>query len=278
VTTVSETHSQLSSYCSPKGRMLACFRLFRRGDTFYLRLPRTMLEPTLKRLRMFVLRSRVTLEDASDALIRFGYSGPDAETELKEALGTCPIDVDDCLQTDDVTVLRIPGLHLRFELYGELTAMKQLWDRLNVRGAPVGASPWALLDILAGIPIILPPTRDRFVPQMANLERLGGVSFKKGCYPGQEVIARMRYLGTLKRRMYRLYLAADTVPQSGDEIFSAGGNEAEPSGTIIDAQPHPDGGVEALAVLRIIEAEHNQLRLGSPDGLPIAIRSLPYDF
>lgn len=277
VAEVSEYHSQLSSYCSPKGRMLASFRLFRRGNAYYLRLPREMLEATLRRLQMFVMRTKVTLEDASDALVRCGYSGPNAELELAQALGTYPIHADDCLQTNGVTVLRVPGLHPRFELYGELATMKKLWNSLNVRGAPVGASAWALLEILAGIPNILPQTSDRFIPQMANLDLLGGVSFKKGCFPGQEVIARMRYLGTLKRRMYRVHVSADAVPEAGDPLFSAGGSDTEPSGTLVNAQPGPDGGIEALAVLRTDEAERRALRLGSPDGAYVEVRKLPYE-
>lgn len=276
VTEVSDSHSQISSYCSSKGRMLACFRLFKRGDTYYLRLPREMLGAILKRLRMFVLRAKVTLEDASDTLVSCGYSGSCAEAELEQALGAYPRGVNDCLHIADVSVLRVPGIHPRFELYGALTEMKKRWDILNVRGSPVGASGWALLDILAGVPNIFPATSDRFVPQMANLDLLGGMSFKKGCYPGQEVIARMRYLGTLKRRMYRLHLSGDTVPRPGDPVFPAEGHEPEPNGTIVDAQPHPDGGVECLAVLRM-GTVHSELRLGGSEGVRLEIRALPYD-
>jgi folate-binding protein YgfZ len=274
---ISETYSQLSSYCSHKGRVLACFRLFRRGTTFYLRLPREMLETTLGRLRTFVLRARVTLEDASDALVRCGWSGPDAEKELDDALGTHPVSVGACTQAGDVTVLRVPGTLPRFELYGELTTMKKLWDTLNVRGAPVGPSAWALVDIQAGVPNILPPTSDRFVPQMLNLDLLGGVSFKKGCYPGQEVIARMHYLGTLTRRMYRLHLSRDTAPDAGEHVVSEEGGQDQPSGITLDAQRHPDGGVELLAVLRIADAEHKRLRMSGPDGDLIELLDLPYN-
>jgi tRNA-modifying protein YgfZ len=276
VTQVSETHSQLSSYCSPRGRMLACFRVFRRSDTFFLRLPAVMLEPTLKRLRLYVLRARAKLEDANNALIRCGYSGPNAKAELKRALGTCPDHVDACVGANDITVIHVPGPHSRFELYGNLTAMQELWSVLNVRAAPVGASPWALLDILSGIPNIFPATSDRFVPQMVNLHLLGGISFKKGCYPGQEVVARMHHLGKLKRRMYRVHLAGDRLPEPGDEIFAAGKNTTEPSGMVVDAQPHSDDGVEALAVLRLEDTQDTHLRLWNMDGPPLALRDLPF--
>ncbi|MGH8501187.1 MAG: YgfZ/GcvT domain-containing protein [Gammaproteobacteria bacterium] len=273
---ISETHSQLSSYCSPRGRMLASLRLFRRGDTYYLSLPAEILQATLKRVRMFVLRAKVILEDQSLDLVRCGYSGTDAEQELKQAFGACPTGVDDALQTGELTVLRIPGPHPRFEIHGPAAAVTKLWDRLNVRAAPVGAAPWALLDILSGLPNIYPATADRFVPQMANLQLIGGVSFSKGCYPGQEVVARMHYLGNLKRRMYRISAATDTVPQPGDSVFAADKDTKEPSGAIVEAQPHPDGGVAALAVLRIDDAEQHQLRLWDADGAPVKLETLPY--
>jgi len=277
---VSGTRSQLSSYCSPRGRMLASLRVFRRDDTFYLNLPTEILASTLQRLRMFVLRASVSLGDHSLELVRCGYAGPDAEQELTQALGDCPAAVDDTLQVGGLTVLRIPGPgpHPRFEIHGTTGAVTKLWERLNVRGAPVGAAPWALLDILSGIPNIYPATADRFVPQMANLQMIGGVSFKKGCYPGQEVVARMHYLGNLKRRMYLISAATDIIPNPGDSIVAAGKDTNEPSGTIVEAQLNPDSsGVAALAVLRIADAEHQQLRLWNADGAKVTLEKLPYD-
>jgi folate-binding protein YgfZ len=276
VRAVSEQCSQLSGYCGPNGRVLVAFLLFKRGDTYYLRLPREMLEAMLSRLRMFVLRAKITLEDASDALIRCGWSGPTADEELKGALATVPQDVNHCVQASGVTAIRVRGTHPRFELYGELSEMKRLWGRLNVGGGGIGAPAWELLDILAGVPQILPQASDRFLPQMINLDLLGGVSFSKGCYPGQEVIARTRYLGSVKRCMYRLHSSSDVAIQPGDSIF-AEGQDAEPSGAVLNAQGHPDGGVELLAVLRTADVGKRQLHIGSADGDALEVRSLPYE-
>jgi tRNA-modifying protein YgfZ len=273
--------SQMNSYCTPKGRMLANFRVFMRGESYYLRLPRIMVEPVLKRLRMFVLRARVTLEDADDALVRLGVSGPHAADELTAALGSAPDSENAVTHTGDITCIRVSGPHPRFECYGELEPMMRLWDRLNVRCAPVGAGPWALLDILAGIPTITPATSEAFVPQMANMQLIGGVSFKKGCYPGQEVVARMHYLGKLKRRMYRVCLDTDVPPQPGTEILGAAAGESEEdraAGRIVDAQLHPDGKVSALAVLQIAAAEAGGLRMAGEDGAGVTIEPLPYPF
>ncbi|ACL72548.1 YgfZ/GcvT domain-containing protein [Thioalkalivibrio sulfidiphilus] len=278
---LASAHSHLNSYCTPKGRMLANFRVFRRGESYYLRMPRAMVESVLKRLRMFVLRSKVTLEDADDALVRIGLSGPRAVEELQTALGDVPSAVNDVLHHNDITAIRVPGPHPRFELYGELEAMKQLWNKLNVRCAPVGAGPWALLDILAGIPNVTPATSEAFVPQMANMQLIGGVSFKKGCYPGQEVVARMHYLGKLKRRMYRVTIDTDQPPAPGTEILGAGGGETEEdqaAGRIVDAQLHPDGKVMALAVLQIAAAEAGGLHLAGEKHPAVSLETLPYSF
>jgi folate-binding protein YgfZ len=273
---VSETHSQLSSYCTPKGRMLAILRLFKREETYYLRLPEALVEPVLKRMRMFVLRSQVTLEDATDALVRIGLSGPESDSELRTILGAIPEQPDDVLQHDDLTVLRVPGPHPRFEIAGELDAVENMWDRLNVRAAPVGASGWALLDILAGVPSVHAQTVEAFVPQMANMELVGGLSFKKGCYPGQEVVARSQYLGKLKRRMYLGRLETDTPPNPGDDVYDAHDESGQSAGKIVDAQPHPDGGYAALAVLQIASAETGDLRLGQGDGPVCTLETMPY--
>ncbi|OBS10719.1 CAF17-like 4Fe-4S cluster assembly/insertion protein YgfZ [Acidihalobacter prosperus] len=269
-------HSQLSSYCTPKGRMLANFRVIRRDGTYYLRLPQALLEPMLKRLRMYVLRSRVTLEDASASLIRMGLSGPDAATLLGEALGcTPPQAVDDTLTRDGITVARIIGHHPRYEIYGSLEPLHKLWTRLNVHGAPVGAPCWGLLNVLAGIPVVQPATSEAFVPQMANMELIGGVSFQKGCYPGQEIVARMQYLGNLKRRMYRVHIDADAA-DPGTEIVDADA-EGNPAGRLVEAYRHPDGGLEGLAVLQIGSADQGaKLRLGQRKGAHVTLRELPY--
>jgi hypothetical protein len=278
VSQVDAEHSQLNSYCTPKGRMLTSFRLFKTGDTFYLRLPQTLVEPTLKRLRMFVMRSRVTLENADDALTRIGWSGPNAVAELSAALdgAAIPQTPDEALSLPALSVLRVPGIHPRFEIYGQLEAVQRLWTRLNVHGAPVGAACWGLLDVLAGIPTIYPETSEAFVPQMANMELIGGVSFKKGCYPGQEIVARTQYLGNLKRRMYRIHVDLDQVAP-GQEILDAAKGDSGMVGRVVEGYRHPDGGVEGLAVLQIQSVEDSvDLRLGAAKGPRLRVSPPPY--
>lgn len=275
---VTAQQSQLTAYCNPKGRMLASMRLFHREDRYFLSLPHSVLEPTLKRLRMFVLRSDVTLEDASDELARFGLAGPDAEALLGSRLPALPKAVDEAVQHARLSVIRIPGPQARFEIHGPASELATLWQALQADGAtPVGYPAWSWLDTVAGVPTVVPETVEAFVPQMANLHSLGGISFTKGCYTGQEVVARMHYLGKLKRRMYRAHVDIEAPPAPGEPIYNAGAGTDNSAGKVVQAQPAPQGGVDLLAVLQISSVEAAPLHLGQPDGPALSLVDLPYE-
>ena len=275
---VDEAHSQLSALCSPKGRMLCNFRIFRREQTYYLVLPYELLEAALSRLRMFVLRSKVTLEDASDALIGIGASGNKIEEHLGDIVGRLPENIDESIEYKDYTIIRVAGVVPRFEIYGLLEAMKKLWQALDVHATPVGANVWELLNIQAGIPVITAGTIDAYVPQMANMHLINGVSFTKGCYPGQEIVARMHYLGKLKRRMYRIGFTAHDRPKAGSALVTESSTESQDIGSILSAQQTPDGNYEALAVIQVKDAENSQLKLGDAKGPDVTVLDLPYAF
>ena len=273
---VSDSESQISAYCSPKGRMMAAFRIFQRGETFYLRLPRAILESTLKRLRMFILRSKVTLEDASDKLVSIGFAGPEAQQRLGEILEKVPGTPNALIENNGLMVIRLPDPLPRFEIHGEPDPVIGLWRRLARQATPVGADSWSWLDIQAGIPEVLPETVEAFVPQMVNLEALDGISYKKGCYPGQEVVARMHYLGKLKRRMYRAHVTTDTVPSPGDNLYSPAETD-QSVGKIVEAQPNPKGGIDLLAVIQIATADAGDVRLtAAEDAARLEFQDLPY--
>jgi folate-binding protein YgfZ len=278
VNEVDERHSQLSGLCNPKGRLLASFRLIRHGDSYYLCLPADMVEGVINRLRMFVLRSRVTLEEASDTFVHLGMSGEQARTALEDFAGEVPAEVGEARSGDSQVIVSVPGIHPSYELFTTVDRATALWDKLNVRCAPVGAEAWRLLDIQAGIPVIYPQTREAFVPQMINLQLVDGVSFKKGCYTGQEIVARMQYLGKLKRRMYRARVNTSTAPQPGDALFSTA-DPQQSCGQLVSAAGHPDGGYALLAVVQINYAEGaDPLHLGGVDGPPLSLETLPYPF
>ena len=278
ISQMSETSTQLDAYCTPKGRILGLMRVFRQGETWYLRLPQDTLEAVIQRLRMYVMRADVTVEDASDNFLRIGISGDNAADELRTIMPDVPAGIDQVRHSGDITLLRVPGVLPRFEAYiSALETARKLWDSLNVRGAPVGESAWRLLEIQAGLPNIFAATSELFVPQMTNLQLLNGVSFKKGCYPGQEIVARMQYLGTLKRRMYCGHVDTEQTLSPGDSLFTATDSE-QAVGRIVDAQPHPDGGQSVLAVIQIKIAETGDLHPGSADGPLMVLEDLPYAF
>lgn len=269
------THSQLASWCSPKGRMLAIFRLFRRGSDTLLQLPAAMQENILKRLRLFVMRAKVTLESMETELASIGLSGPDAEKILRDVAGFAPGGDNGCETRGEMTILSLPGPHPRFQITAPTAAVMKLWENLKPKTLPAGPAVWAWLDIMAGIPSVYPETNEAFVPQMANLEVVGGVNFKKGCYPGQEIVARMQYLGKLKQRMYRAHVNDTNPPHPGEAIY-APDFPGQSAGTVVDAQPAPDGGYDLLAVIQIGSVAHGQLHLGSENGPLLTIQSLPY--
>lgn len=275
---VDETYSQLSALCSPKGRMLCNFRVFRREQTYYLVIPYELLEAALSRLRMFVLRSKVTLEDASDALMGIGASGNKMIEHLGDIVGALPEQVDEAIEYQDYTIIRVAGAAPRFEIYGLLHAMQKLWQALDVHASPVGANIWELLNIQSGIPVITASTIDAYVPQMANMHLINGVSFSKGCYPGQEIVARMHYLGKLKRRMYRIEFSAQEQPGAGTALVTETSTESQDIGSIISAQRTPNDDYEALAVIQVNDAENSQLKLADANGPDVTVLDLPYAF
>lgn len=275
VRAVDSGHSQISAYCTPKGRMLAIFRLFMRKDQYYLLLPRELRENIIGRLRIYVLRAQVSLELADDFVV-IGLSGPSSASVIQAHLGEPPADVDDAVHLQDITVLRIPGPKNRYLLCGDIEDMKSLWTRLESELIPVGAAAWSWLDIMAGIPTVLSTTSEAFIPQMANLDILKAIDFKKGCYPGQEIVARMQYLGKLKQRMIRAHVDDNNLPLAGDSLYApAFGDQV--AGTIVDAQAAPGGGFDLLAIVQNQARTSTEIAIGAASGSRLSLKALPYN-
>ena len=265
--------SQLAAWCSPKGRMLANF-LVRRLDeaTFELMFSRTLLEVVRKRLQMFVLRSKVSIEDAGAAAVRLGVGGLAAATVLGEVLGVIPAPHQWSQPTSDTAVSALPGG--RFIAVVTPQRAEALWRRLAAVARPAGYSAWEWLTIRAGVPMITTATSDQFVPQTANFDALGGVNFQKGCYTGQEIVARTQYLGRLKERLTLAHVdGAPPVP--ADRLYSAVfGDQA--CGSVANVASAPGGGHDLLAVLQIAARDSGDVRLTTPDGRKLALLPLPY--
>ena len=270
---VDASRAQLSSLNTPKGRMLATMLIWRDGGDYLLQLPRALCEPLRKKLGMYVLRAKVKITDASDEIVVLGLSGENAQEILKKLFGEPPQQPFGFIDTKQAGVLKFSDT--RFQINTTAQYAPALWQALSQHAKPAGSVCWDWLNIRAGIPVILPQTQEQFVPQMANLELLGGVNFKKGCYPGQEIVARMQYLGKAKRRMYLAYLDSGAAPQSGDELFSAD-MAGQASGMIVNVAPAPGGGYDLLAVVQTSSREAQTVHWKSMQGEALQFLPLPY--
>ena len=268
--------SSLGSYCTPKGRMLASFLLWRIEGGFRMALSRGIVPAVHKRLKMYVLRSKVQIAEVSDRVVLLGVSGAGAARALAPVSAGLP------QRTREVASLAGGGSLIavpeaRFVLSIPVEAAAGIWTALASMLRPVGTPCWEWLDIRAGVPLITEKTQEQFLPQMANLELIGGVSFKKGCFPGQEVVARTQHLGRVKRRMFlaRLDDAGEVVPAPGDDIFSDD-IPGQASGMVVNAQPAPEGGYELLAVLQLSSRDGSAVHVGSAGGPVLRFLDLPY--
>jgi len=275
---VTAEQSLIGAYCTPKGRALACVRVFSHEQSYYLELPQSLVEPTLNRLRKYVMRAKTELVDASDATGRIGIAGPQAARLLGERglISDQAMAPNAVQQTHHLTIIRLPGPIPRFELHGPALELAEVWQALSPDVAPVGTDAWRLLAILAGTPVVYPETVEAFVPQMLNLHALDGISFKKGCYTGQEIVARAHYLGKLKRGMVLARVDSPTLPRPGDPLFSSDADSKQSIGQVVDAARHPDGGYAVLAVALLEMANGGILHLSDAHGPPLGLEPLPY--
>lgn len=272
---VTEQQGQLSAYCNPKGRILASFRVFQRHGLYYLELHAGICENTLKRLRMFVMRSKVELVDRSNELVRIGIAGQKASEKLATIFNSCPVNNDDSITENEITLIKLAGATPRYEAHGPLDKIQALWQSLQDDAVAIGDNSWNLLTIRAGIPEIVADTVEEFVPQMVNLQAINSLSFTKGCYPGQEVVARMHYLGKLKRRLFIASIDSDNLPKPGQAVFTSEENAAK-AGQIVTASWSSDNKIEVLAVLLIDKAENDNLHINSHNGPVLNYTDLPY--
>lgn len=261
--------AQHSAWCTAKGRMLASFLLYRTDSGYRALLSADLLATIQKRLQMFVLRSKVKIADLSGTHESIGLAGPHAAAALTQAGLPAPGRRLEALAFADGMVIRLDDT--RYIVSVASTAAAPLWTALAASARPAGTPVWQWLDVQAGIPLITEATKEAFIPQMTNFDKIGGVSFHKGCYPGQEIVARTQYLGKVKRHLYRIH-AADAIA-AGASIY-APENPEHPCGMVATAAPAPGGGYDALAVVQENFVAANDLELGVPGGPRIAIAAI----
>ncbi len=222
---------------------------------------------------MYILRSKAEAKDVSADYIIIGLAGAQAAAAARPLFDQIPSTPLTLTTARDASLLRLDTQ--RFQIIAPLAGAHEFDDAIGKSAALADPDFWDWLDIRAGIPFIMPATQEQFVPQMANLDLIGGVSFTKGCYPGQEIVARMHYLGRLKQRMYLANLPAAAAPKPGDKLYSSSlGDQA--AGMIVNAAPAPAGGHDVLAVMQIASAERADVRWRSLDGPRLELMELPY--
>ena len=261
---------QLAGYCSPKGRLLATFLMWRTADAIMIQLPRALQPAIQKRLQMFVLRAKVKLADVTDEHHIVGMIAPNIPalpatpyTAVHDAAGTLLRLADSDGQTRAQWILRRDHADAQATL-----------ARLTSELTQVPAAIWELAEIHAGIPQITAATQEQFVPQMINYELIGGVNFKKGCYPGQEIVARSQYLGKLKRRMLLAQVASADVA-AGMEVFSSADPD-QPCGMIVNAAVNGPDSASCLVAIKLAAVDAGTVHLGVADGKVLQFLALPY--
>lgn len=256
--------ARLAAFLSAKGRMQASFIGLKRSATEVLLIcSHDLLAPTLKRMSMFVMRAKAKLTDASAEFALFGIAG--------DAINTVAGSAQPAWVRADF------GSASFVHLYPADGQARALWVAPVSDAPPAGPALdpalWLWSEVRSGVATLTAPVVEAFVPQMLNYESIGGVNFKKGCYPGQEVVARSQFRGTLKRRAYIAHTAAEVVV--GAEIFSITDPE-QPCGTVVQVAPTPTGGFDAIVSLQVAAAQSGSLQVGTADGVALALLPLPY--
>ncbi|NMM27816.1 MAG: folate-binding protein YgfZ [Glaciimonas sp.] len=269
---------RLAGYCTPKGRLLATFLMWKPAETILLQLPRSLQPAIQKRLQMYVMRAKVTLTDLNDSHVLLGLGGRAASTALNAWFPALPAAPYASVSNDAGTLLRLADAFNapRYQWFASTAVAQDAWPALATQLAAVGSSAWRWSSILAGVPQITPPTQEQFVPQMLNMELIGGVNFKKGCYPGQEIVARMQYLGKLKRRMLAAGVNSPAMTvTAGMEVFSSS-DPLQPCGMIVNAERSTGDSFDCLVEIKIAAAAASTIHLGTAEGPALQFRTLPY--
>jgi hypothetical protein len=265
---------RFAGLCTAKGRLLALLLIWRDGDDFLLMLPRDILPMILKKLSMYVLRSKVKLTDASAERVLLGYAAAigvspaptlgDAAAKLPR-FGVAAIDGGQAIRLDD----------RRWMLALDAATIGSRWQQLAATARPVGLGAWQWLEIAAGQPRVVAATQEAFVPQMLNMElpAVAGVNFSKGCYPGQEIVARTQYLGKVKRRTYRARLETAVAP--GTHVYAPETGDQH-CGAVVSLAPSPAGGFECLVCVQSGAVEVGEVHVGTPAGERLEFLPLPY--
>lgn len=258
---VTADRAQFGGYCTPKGRLLANFLLLATSEGYLMYLPADIAPGVAARLKKFVLRSKVTIEEASDWRA-LGVMGPNAVDVMQQALQLSPHEPLGVARRASLAVVRLRGD--TFLVIAPAAEIDATWRQIARQAVPVGEACWSWAQIHAGMPWITAPTQDSFIPQMIGLDAIGGISFEKGCYTGQEIVARAHYLGEVKRGLRSGLTAARAT--AGDAL----NHDGQAAGTVLNAAPVPGEGFELLAVVSVQPGESGTLSLPGGDAVTLS--------
>ena len=263
------SNAHYTGYCNPKGRLLALFLAFSQNGQINLQLPKALVTPIMKRLKMFVMRSKVDIQDVSDSTYKFGLRGPKATQILSAIFGKIPQQDFELVTSENNAILKLPGT-ARYEIFTQADNAQHLWNTLKKDATPVGANAWEWLEIQAGIPQVNAQTQEEFVPQMLNLDAFDAINYKKGCYTGQEIVARTHYLGKIKRRTQLAHLVSDQKPNLNEDVVDANGQAV---GKIVRCAPALESGHDVLVECRLENMGQDMIFWNN---VALSFKSLPY--
>ena len=273
------TEARLAGYCTPQGRLLATLLVWKDRDRLLLQLPLELLDGMQKRLRLFVLRDKVAIADATPDFAQIGLGGTAAAAALTPWFDSLPTEPHAKIDGEHGSLIRVADAFgaPRYLWIVPAAAIGQVWPSLNGSLKPLAADAWRLAEIDAGIPRIMAATQEKFVAQMVNFELVGGVSFKKGCYPGQEIVARTQYRGQLRRRMLAATIELTDAPVAAGTDVYADDDPSQPIGTIVNAERSANEEIRCLVSLRLPVQEGVQVHLGTTAGPTLHFVPLPYE-
>ena len=251
--------SHYTGHCSPKGRLLALFLAFSHYNHLHLQFSRTLVAPIMKRLKMYVMRSKVEIKDASATIIKIGLSSENAVFLLESLFSQVPKTPYELVSLTNGALICLPSgnkTKARYEIFTSAQHAPAIWNTLKQHCTPVGLGCWEILEIEAGIPDVTPKTQEEFVPQMLNLDLMNAINFKKGCYTGQEIVARTHYLGKVKRRTLHAEIDASVLPEAGDDVFNIA---QEAVGKVVRCALNEHGKISLLLELRLDNVDSTQL-------------------
>ncbi|MGH1460603.1 MAG: YgfZ/GcvT domain-containing protein [Neptuniibacter sp.] len=273
VTAVMTRGSSLGAHCNIKGHMISLFRLIKvSNEEIWMRLSYDTFDSALANLKKYIVFSKAEAEEITNEVAGVGINGPGAQALIEKLFGQSPSEDNGTLKLNNGVVVRVPGE--RFEIWMQHSDLVGLLGTLPDEVGFGSTDSWILSEVDSGIPDLRADTQEDFIPQMTNLQALGGVSFTKGCYTGQEIVTRLQHRGVLKKPMYLLEAKAGTPPLPGQTISSSSSARV---GTIVQAAPFSteESLYHLLAVINKKAADEDELKLTETDS-SLKILELPY--